>query len=161
MKRTEWLRETRMLRFEKALEAWTESRLTQEEAARLLGVCARTFRRYVDRHEEAGIDGLLDKRLSQMLIRKAPVDEVMRLRGLYRESYGGWSVAHFHDRYRERHAGQRSYTWVKSRLQEAGLVAKGKGRGKPRQRRERAPVEGLLVHQTARRTSGWRASVGI
>ena len=126
MKRTEWLRETRMLRFEKALEAWTESRLTQEEAARLLGVCARTFRRYVDRHEEAGIDGLLDKRLSQMLIRKAPVDEVMRLRGLYRESYGGWSVAHFHDRYRERHAGQRSYTWVKSRLQEAGLVAKGK-----------------------------------
>ena len=60
-----------------ALEARTESRLTQEEAARLLGVCARTFRRYVDRHEEAGIDGLLDKRLSQMLIRKAPVEGLL------------------------------------------------------------------------------------
>ena len=36
MKRTEWLQETRMLRFEEAPEAWTESRLTQEEAARLL-----------------------------------------------------------------------------------------------------------------------------
>ena len=41
MKRTAWLQETRMLRFEEALDAWTEKRLTQEEAARLLGVCAR------------------------------------------------------------------------------------------------------------------------
>ena len=32
-----------MLRSEEALEVWTESRLTQEEAARLLGGCARTF----------------------------------------------------------------------------------------------------------------------
>ena len=45
MKRTAWLQETRMLRFEEALDAWTEKRLTQEEAARPLGVCARTFRR--------------------------------------------------------------------------------------------------------------------
>lgn len=50
MKRTEWLQETRMLRFEEALGAWTERRPTQEEAAQLLGVCPRTFRRYVDRY---------------------------------------------------------------------------------------------------------------
>ena len=54
MKRTEWLQETRMLRFEEALDAWTERRLTQEEAAQMLGVCRRTFRRYVDRYEESG-----------------------------------------------------------------------------------------------------------
>ena len=125
----------------------TEKRLTQEEAAQLLGVCPRTFRRYVDRYEEAGLDGLADKRLSQVSARRAPVDEVVRLQALYRESYQGWSVAHFHDRYRERHAGQRSYTWVKNRLQEAGLVSKGKARGAPRRRRERAALAGLLVHQ--------------
>ena len=147
MRRTEWLQETRMMRFEEALDAWTEKRLTQEEAAQLLGVCPRTFRRYVDRYEEAGLDGLADKRLSQVSARRAPVDEVVRLQALYRESYQGWSVAHFHDRYRERHAGRRSYTWVKNRLQEAGLVSQGKARGTPRRRRERAALAGLLVHQ--------------
>ena len=147
MKRTAWLQETRMLRSEEAFGAWTESRLTQEEAARLLGVCSRTFRRYVDRFEESGIDGLVDKRLSEVSSRRAPVDEVVRLEALYRESYKGWSVAHFHERYRERHAGERSYTWVKNRLQESGLVAKGKRRGTPRRRRERAAIPGLLVHQ--------------
>ena len=51
------------MRFEDAYEGWTESRLTQEEAARLLGVCDRTFRRYIDRYEEEGLEGLIDKRL--------------------------------------------------------------------------------------------------
>ena len=87
MKRTEWLQETRMLRFGEALEAWTENRLTQGEAARLLGVCARTFRRYVDRYEESGIDGLVDKRVSAL---RAPVDEVVRLEALYRNNNRGW-----------------------------------------------------------------------
>ncbi len=135
------------MRFEEALDAWTEKRLTQEEAAQLLGVCARTFRRYVDRYEEAGLDGLVDKRMSQASSRRAPVDEVVRLEALYRESQQGWSVAHFHDRYRERHAGERSYTWVRNRLREAGLVARGKARGTPRRRRERAAIPGLLLHQ--------------
>ena len=35
-----------------AYGGWEERRLTQEEAARLPGVCARTFRRYVARYEE-------------------------------------------------------------------------------------------------------------
>ncbi len=147
MKRTAWLQETRMLRFEEALDAWTEKRLTQEEAARLLGVCARTFRRYVDRYEEAGLDGLVDRRLEKVSARRAPVDEVLRLEALYRERYEDWSVAHFHDRYRERHAGERSYTWVKNRLQDAGLVTQGKRRGTPRRRRERAALAGLMLHQ--------------
>ena len=66
MRRTEWLQETRLMRFEEAYEGWTESCLTQEEAAQLLGICARTFRRYIDRYEEEGLDGLIDKRMSQV-----------------------------------------------------------------------------------------------
>jgi transposase len=46
------------MRFEEAYSGWTVSRLTQEEAALLLGVCARTFRRYIDRYEEEGLDGV-------------------------------------------------------------------------------------------------------
>jgi len=46
MKRTEWLQETRLMRFEEAYEGWTESRLTQEEAALLLGMVLRGVQPY-------------------------------------------------------------------------------------------------------------------
>ena len=62
-----------MTRFEEAFFGWTESRLTQEEASRALGVCMRTFRRWSDRYEEAGLDGLRDQRLSQASRLGAPV----------------------------------------------------------------------------------------
>ena len=42
MRRTELLQEVRKMRFEEAYGGWQERRLTQEEAARLLGVCERT-----------------------------------------------------------------------------------------------------------------------
>ena len=51
MKPAEWLQEIKKKRFEEAYSGWTERRLTQEDAARLLGVCARTSRRYIDRYE--------------------------------------------------------------------------------------------------------------
>ena len=54
MTRTRVLQESRRMRFKEAYGGWQERRLTQEEAARLLGVCERTFRRYVDRYEDEG-----------------------------------------------------------------------------------------------------------
>jgi transposase len=134
------------MRFEEAYEGWRESRLTQGEAARLLGVCDRTFRRYINRYEEEGLEGLIDKRLDQISHRRAPVDEVLRMTEKYRSRHEGWNVKHFYAWYR-RDGGLRSYTWVKSRLQEAGLVKKAGGRGKHRKRRERAPLPGMMLHQ--------------
>jgi len=134
MRRTELMQEVRKMRFEEAYSGWQERRLTQEEAARLLGVCERTFRRYIDRYEDDGLDGLADKRLTQISHRRAPVDEVMRLTQRYRRYHEGWNVKHFYAWYRL-DGGRRSYTWVKSRLQQAGLVKKEKGRGKHRKRR--------------------------
>ena len=94
MTRTQVLQEIRQMRFDKAYGEWQARRLTQEEAARLLGVCERTFRRYIDRYEDEGLDGLVDKRLSQVSARLAPVDEVVRTEALYRERYEGWNVKH-------------------------------------------------------------------
>jgi transposase len=146
MRRTELLQEIRKMRFEEAYEGWQSRRLTQEEAARLLGVCERTFRRYIDRYEEAGLEGLVDRRLSQVSRRRAPVDEVMALVERYRTRHEGWNVKHFHAWYK-REGGSRSYTWVKTRLQEAGVVRKAPGRGKHRKRRSRAAWPGMMLHQ--------------
>jgi transposase len=146
MKRAEWLRETRKMRFEEGYNGWQQGRLTQEEAARLLGICDRTFRRYIDRYEDEGLDGLIDKRLGQVSHRRAPVDEVVRLVDRYRKHHEGWNAKHFYAWY-QRDGGQRSYSWVKSKLQEAQLVPKAAKRGAHRKRRERSPLPGMLVHQ--------------
>ena len=146
MRQTEVLQEIRMMRFREAYGGWQKSNLTQVEAAKLLGVCERTFRRYINRYEEKGLVGLFDKRLKQASHRRAPLDEVLTVAELYNKRHIGWNVKHFHSRYR-RDGGSRSYTWVKNRLQEKGLVKKAKGRGKHRKRRERAAWPGMMLHQ--------------
>jgi hypothetical protein len=65
------------MRFEEAYAGWQAGRLRQEEAARLLGVCERSFRRYIDPYEEAGLEGLIDRRLAQVSGRRAALDEVV------------------------------------------------------------------------------------
>ena len=107
MKRTEILQEIRRMRFEEAYGGWQKGRLSQEEAAVILGVCSRTFRRQINRYEENGISGLDDKRLTQASHRRAPVDEVMALGVRYKGSYRGWNVKHFYSWY-TREGGVRS-----------------------------------------------------
>lgn len=146
MRRTELLQEIRKMRFGEAYQGWEDGRLTQAEAASLLGVCERTFRRYLGRYREDGLDGLIDRRLEQISHRRAPVDEVMQVAEHYRARHMGWNAKHFYAWYRK-DGGGRSYSWVKSRLQEAGLIQKSCGRGRHRKRRERAPWPGLMIHQ--------------
>ena len=134
------------MRFEETYSLWTEGRITQEEAARILGVHERSFRRHVNRYIENGLDGLIDKRLNQASARKAPVDEVMALADRYRDRHNGWNVSHFHDWY-QKDGGTRSYTWVKNTLQEKDLVKKAPKRGKHRKRRPRSPLPGMMLHQ--------------
>ena len=146
MRRTEMLQEIREMRFEEVYFGWNESRLSQEEAARVLGVSDRTFRRYINRYEEMGLEGLLDKRLTQASFRRAPVDEVMAVSARYEGRYRGWNVKHFYSWY-QRDGGLRSYSWVKNTLQARGLVPKVKKRGVHRKHRERAPFPGMMLHQ--------------
>jgi len=146
MKRTEILQEVRRMRFEEAYGGWQKGRLSQEEAAEILGVCSRTFRRQIGRYEENGLEGLNDKRLTQASHRRAPVDEVMALGARYKSSYRGWNVKHFYSWY-TREGGVRSYTWVKNTLQSQCLVAKSKKKGSHRLRRERSPLPGMMLHQ--------------
>jgi len=135
------------MRYEEAYEGYQSKRLTQDEAASLLGVCGRSFRRYMNRYEESGLDGLLDRRINRLSNRCAPVDEVMALHELYTSRYQGWNVRHFHRWYQREHAGSRSYSWVKNQLQAAHLVAKGKSPGPHRIKRLPSALPGMMIHQ--------------
>jgi hypothetical protein len=147
MKKTELLQEVRKMRFEEAYEGWERGRLTQQEAAMLLGVCDRTFRRYLLRYEEQGMEGLIDQRLGQVSHRSAPVDEVVALTDLYNNRYRGFNAKHFYSWYRRIHSGTRSYTWVKKTLQAKGLMPKASRKGTHRKQRPRAPYIGMMLHQ--------------
>jgi hypothetical protein len=134
------------MRFKEAYEGCKSGHLTHVEAALLLGVCDRTFRRYMVKYDEGGLEALMDKRLTQASHRCAPVDEVIKLTEQYRSRYSGWNVKHFHTWYRK-DGGSRSYTWVKNCLQEAGLIKRAKKRGAHRKRRERSALPGMMIHQ--------------
>ena len=82
-------------------------------------------------------------RLSPRRISLEVVEEVLRL---YREEYFDFNVVHFHEKLVERHDFKISYTWTKSLLQKSGLVAREPKRGVHRKKRERRPLEGMLLH---------------
>ena len=55
-------------------------------------------------------------------------------------------MRHFHEKLREEHGIELSYTWVKLALQGAELVKKARQRGVHRKRRPRRPLPGMLLH---------------
>ena len=147
--RARYMQENRKMRFLEAYEGWGQGRLTQAEAALLLGQCERSFRRHIERYEADGMDGLLDRRLSQISRRRASSQEIDHVVKLYKSSFAGWNVAHFHSKYKAEFKGQRSYSWLKTVLQGVGAVKVSKRRGKHRIKRERAPLTGMMIHQDA------------
>ena len=48
--RARYVQENRKMRFLEAYEGWNEGRLSQAEAAVLLGQCERSFRRHIERY---------------------------------------------------------------------------------------------------------------
>jgi hypothetical protein len=159
MRRTRMLWEVFVLRFEDAFEQYERRRLTAEEAGELLGMTGRNFRRLCVRYEEDGIEGLRDRRIGKVSPRRAPAGELERMRELYRECYGDFTVKHFHEQLVKRHNYKLCYTVTKASLQAAGLVAKAKRRGAHRKKRVRRPWRGMLLFQDAS-THRWIGALG-
>lgn len=116
------------------------------EAAEILGVTDRTMRRWRERWQEHGFDGLYDYRKRRPSPKRMPVKTLEKVLQLYREKYFDFNVRHFHEKLVEEHDIQISYTWVKLALQGAGLVKKQRRRGTHRRRRARRPLPGMLLH---------------
>jgi transposase len=135
------------MRFEELYERRHRRELTMAEAAEMLGITERTFRRWSVRYEAEGAAGLEDRRLGRASARAVPVDEALRMVTLYETRYTGWTVKHFHERWHAEHGGTRSYTWTKKRLQAAGQVVRAPRRGAHRKKRPRKPFPGMMLHQ--------------
>jgi transposase len=120
--------------------------ITWIQAADIIGVSARTMRRWRYRYEQYGYDGLFDRRLQRPSPKRVPLETVEQVLCLYREKYFDFNVAAFVEKLHDEHGIGLSYTWVKTALQQAGLVAKQSKRGTHRKRRERRPLVGMLLH---------------
>lgn len=161
MNRAAWLQDRRMQKFVDILGRWEAGSLSMLEAGELLGVSERQFRRYRDRYEEDGLEGLRDGRLGKPSAKRVPAKEKDRMLALYREAYRGWNVKHFHEHLRRDHGFRWSYTWVKTQLHGAGLAARATRRGAHRRKRERKPCVGMMLHQDGSRAAWLAGQPGL
>src|ERR1700733_5406812 len=116
------------------------------EAADILGVSGRTIRRMRDCYQKLGYTGLLDRRRGKPSGQRVPMETAEEVLRFYRETYFDLNMRHFHEKLRDEHQIDLSYTWVQQALQGAGLVAKRRKRGPHRRRRPRRPLAGMLLH---------------
>ncbi|HEX5795557.1 MAG TPA: helix-turn-helix domain-containing protein, partial [Geminicoccaceae bacterium] len=61
----ERLRRIGIMRFVELLERWEGGSLSHAEAAAALGVSERTLRRWRERYEDDGADGVVDRRVGR------------------------------------------------------------------------------------------------
>ena len=131
--------------------------LSQAEAAEVLGVSERTFRRWRDRYEAEGADGLYDRRLGRLSARRAPADEVARVLELFDTRYWDFTAKHFHEKLVADHGFKRSYNWLRLSLQAHGRRRAAPRRAAPRRaaprraahrrKRPRRALPGMMLHQ--------------
>jgi transposase len=116
------------------------------QAAEILGMSLRSVRRWRLRMERHGYTGLIDMRRGVPSPRRAPVAEVQRIVGLYRDTYRGYNARHFYQTVKREHGVRLSYSLVRQLLQSAGLMKKGRARGRHRMRRPRRARFGEMLH---------------
>ena len=159
MRRTEQAQGLRLMKFEEIYGRTLCGVLGQAEAAEILGVSERTFRRWRDRFEADGAEGLYDRRLGRVSARRAPVDEVARVLALFDTRYWDFTAKHFHEKLVSEHGSARSYNWVRLTLQSHGRLRPAPRRGAHRRKRPRRALPGMMVHQDGSRhewvPGGW------
>jgi transposase len=136
-----------MARIVEAIGRYRSGRLSCVEAAEVLGMSERHFRRLRDRYEAQGAEGLVDRRLGRASARRVAVDRIAWVLEQYRTRYWDFTAKHFHERLVADHGFAYGYTWTKRVLQEAGLVKRAKRRGAHRKRRPRRPLAGMMLFQ--------------
>src|SRR5690242_15615090 len=93
----------RMMKVQEVILRAMAGKLKWWEAAEIIGVTDRTMRRWRQRYEEHGYDGLYDYRKGQPSPKRIAVEKLEKVLTLYREQYFDCNVRHFHEKLREQH----------------------------------------------------------
>lgn len=136
-----------MARIVEAIGRWRSGELSCGEAAQVLGMSERHFRRLRDRYEADGAAGIVDRRLGKASALRVPVDRIDWVVETYRTRYAGFTVKHYHEHLVRDHGFALSYTWLKAALQARGVVRRAAKRSAHRKKRERRPLPGMLLFQ--------------
>lgn len=136
----------RAMKIQEVIMRAISGQYTWMQAAEIIGISDRSMRRWRQRYEEHGYDGLFDRRTQQPSPKRVPLVMVEKVLGLYRDKYFDFNVKHFVEKLQKEHEIDLSYTWVKTALQTAGLVERSKKRGKHRKKRPRRPLRGMMLH---------------
>ncbi len=140
-----------MARIVEAIGRWRSGALSCMEAAEVLGMSERHFRRLRDRYEAEGAEGLIDRRRGRVSGRRVPLDRIEWVLEQFRTRYFDFTVKHFHERLVTEHGFALGYTWTKRVLQDAGLVRRAARRAAHRKKRPRRPLPGMLLFQDGSR----------
>src|SRR5215467_15157495 len=73
-------------------------KITWWQAAEIIGISDRSMRRWRERYEQFGFDGLLDRRRCRPSEKRVPLAVVEQVLGLYRDRYFDCNVRHFHEK---------------------------------------------------------------
>ena len=125
MRRTEQVQGLRLMKFEEVYGRTHRGGLSQAEAAEVLGVSERTFRRWRDRYEAEGADGLYDRRLGPGLGAARAGGRGGAGAGVVRHPYWDLTAKHFHEKLVADHGFKRSYNWLRLSLQAPWAQARG------------------------------------
>ena len=147
MKRTELLQEVRLMKFEELYSRRQARQLTQEQAAEMSGVSVRTVRRWEERFDANGAEGLYDRRPGKMANNRVPADTAMSMPELFDTKYWDYTAKHFHEKLVEMHGFTRSCNRVRMTLQRHGRIQPAPRRGAHRRKRPRRPMAGMMLHQ--------------
>lgn len=89
----------RAMKFEEVILKAMSKQVTRMQAAAILGMSDRSMRRYRNRLEKGGYDGLMDRRTRRPSPKRVPMAEAERVLSLYREQYFDFNVRHFHEKF--------------------------------------------------------------
>jgi transposase len=134
-------------RLVEAIGRYRTGALSCVEAAEVLGMSERHFRRLRDRYEAEGAEGLLDRRRGRASGRRVAVDRIEWVLEQYRTRYFDFTAKHFHERLVAEGGFELGYTWTKLVLQRAGLIRPAAKRSAHRKKRPRRPLPGMMLFQ--------------
>src|SRR5882724_1711245 len=116
------------------------------QAAEIIGITDRSMRRWRKRLIRGGYADLLDRRTRRPSAKRIDIAVVEKVLRLYREKYFDLNVKHFVEKLHSQEGITLIYTWVKTALQNAGLVKRYAKRGPHRRKRPLRPLTGMMLH---------------